>query len=752
VLLAALALALLASLTFGAGWFMRRHPFGLAAHYYRGAGTSDARPPFSHPILTAIDPRPGNAAFKMHASNIPAEGFSAVWEGYLLTPASRSYHFELESDDGSRLYLDGVRVIDNWGQHAARTVSAMHQLGTGHHRIRIEYEQVLGEARLELRWDGAGEGVMQPLAPNDVTPFLPAALSVRQLRPLTARTFPLTIAIWSGLLASGLFIPGALALTRLVRGDTRSRLLLAGIVAGGLFLNAIGSWWGLPAWGWLGWAPDEVVPLGVIEGLDMWFSSGWQQPYPAGHYYILAWLFSPILIAARSGLLEPPIPHTMTYLALFVLARVATVLMAALLLLLVHIIGQELYGPRAGAFAAFVTAFTIPFGFYSKVANLEVPYLFWFALSVFFYANFVLRRRAVDVYGYALAGILAICTKDQAYGLYLLPTVHIALLIWRDAGAAGSPRVSTFLKTVAGPFAAATAAFALIHNFAFNFSGFLGHVRIVTGEQSGNFRMFDSSLDGQGRLLIDALPLFRWMFGWTGLGLVALGLWRTWALGPSRRHAWILLPVLSYYLTFIAVIGYHYDRFWMPMALVAALVAGVGLEWLFRSGPVQLIRRAAAVAAMVWLFWRGVSIDGLMLIDSRYDAERWLGEHQRSGTTVYVGALSYLPRVTGLDIHPMAPTIEETLTIRPQFIIVNPEFMRRFAPERHETAWWRWLSGETSPYRIAYHKKQRPSWLALSYEPRLYSGVQDPYTNLGKINPEIVVFKRRESVRQDDTQ
>jgi hypothetical protein len=117
-----------------------------------------------------------------------------------------------------------------------------------------------------------------------------------------------------------------------------------------------------------------------------------------------------------------------------------------------------------------------------------------------------------------------------------------------------------------------------------------------------------------------------------------------------------------------------------------------------------------------------------------------------------VGALSYLPRVAGLDIHPMAATIEETLSIRPQFIVVNPEFMRRFAPERKETEWWRWLSGETSPYRMAYHKKQRPPWLALSYEPRLYRGVQDPYTNLGKINPEIVVFERRESVRQDDPQ
>jgi hypothetical protein len=190
----------------------------------------------------------------------------------------------------------------------------------------------------------------------------------------------------------------------------------------------------------------------------------------------------------------------------------------------------------------------------------------------------------------------------------------------------------------------------------------------------------------------------------------------------------------------------------MPVALTCALIAGVALDWLFAPGSVQSIRRGAAVAAMTLLVWRSVSTDALMLIDSRYDAERWLGEHKRSGVTVYVGALSYLPRIDGIHVPPMAATIEETLTLRPQFIIVNPQFMRRFAPERQEAEWWRWMSSDVSPYRMVYRRKERPPWLALSYEGRLYSGAHDPYTNLGKINPDIVVFERRESSRQDATQ
>ena len=87
--------------------------------------------------------------------------------------------------------------------------------------------------------------------------------------------------------------------------------------------------------------------------------------------------------------------------------------------------------------------------------------------------------------------------------------------------------------------------------------------------------------------------------------------------------------------------------------------------------------------------------------------------------------------------------------MRPQFVVVNPEFMRRYEAQRPEAEWWRWFSSEHSPYRIVYRKKARPRWLALSYEPRLYNGAHDRYTNLGKINPDIVVFERRASSEPD---
>ena len=288
--------------------------------------------------------------------------------------------------------------------------------------------------------------------------------------------------------------------------------------------------------------------------------------------------------------------------------------------------------------------------------------------------------------------------------------------------------------------------FAIIHNFPFNFGGFVTHVQIITGPQSGSFRMFGPDIRGQLRLLGDTLPLFRWMFGWAGLALIALGIWRVALRQPSRRHAWVLLPALSYYLTFIAVVGYHYDRYWLPVAIVAAVLAGVALDWLLRVGGRPPFAKLAAGCLMFLTLWRGLSADALMLNDSRYDAERWLRAHIPAGVSaVHVGMSNYLPRFQGLDVPEMPASIERTVATRPQFVVVNLEFMRRYPPGRAEAQWWQWFCGDGSPYEVVYRQKQRPAWSALSYESRLYTGVEDRYTNLGKVNPDIAVFERRDS-------
>ena len=85
-----------------------------------------------------------------------AEHFGLVFEGLLRVPREGMYTFHLASDDGSALYLDGERLIDNDGLHSQQIESGNVALQPGLHPIRIEYFQGRGTALVRLEWEGPG--------------------------------------------------------------------------------------------------------------------------------------------------------------------------------------------------------------------------------------------------------------------------------------------------------------------------------------------------------------------------------------------------------------------------------------------------------------------------------------------------------------------------------------------------------------------------------------------------------------------
>ena len=77
------------------------------------------------------------------------------------------YTFRLESDDGSRLYVDGEEVIDHDGVHAASPMDGEVTLTAGSHELEIDYFQAGGGAVLTLSWLRPGETDFE-LVPNAV--------------------------------------------------------------------------------------------------------------------------------------------------------------------------------------------------------------------------------------------------------------------------------------------------------------------------------------------------------------------------------------------------------------------------------------------------------------------------------------------------------------------------------------------------------------------------------------------------------
>lgn len=71
-------------------------------------------------------------------------------DGTIEVPAAGVYRFQLTSDDGSRLWIDGELVVDNDGLHGAVTKQGAIALAKGAHTVRVDYFNKTGGSALSL--------------------------------------------------------------------------------------------------------------------------------------------------------------------------------------------------------------------------------------------------------------------------------------------------------------------------------------------------------------------------------------------------------------------------------------------------------------------------------------------------------------------------------------------------------------------------------------------------------------------------
>jgi hypothetical protein len=74
-------------------------------------------------------------------SNAHGEWFAIRYEGDFTVTAGGDHGFRIESDDGSRVYVDDRQIIDNDGLHGFRGASGSVTLTPGKHHLRVDYFQ-----------------------------------------------------------------------------------------------------------------------------------------------------------------------------------------------------------------------------------------------------------------------------------------------------------------------------------------------------------------------------------------------------------------------------------------------------------------------------------------------------------------------------------------------------------------------------------------------------------------------------------
>lgn len=93
------------------------------------------------------------------------EWFAIQYTGTFNVDKEGDYAFRLVSDDGSRLFIDGKKIIDNDGIHASQSVSGNVYLASGQHSIEVDYFQgPRTEIALQLFWTppGGSEEISEP--------------------------------------------------------------------------------------------------------------------------------------------------------------------------------------------------------------------------------------------------------------------------------------------------------------------------------------------------------------------------------------------------------------------------------------------------------------------------------------------------------------------------------------------------------------------------------------------------------------
>jgi hypothetical protein len=755
---------------------------GLVGQYYDNPDWRDA------PIMTARDVSPTLQHMRRKFPTKPSN-YSIEWTGVLSIPVSGSYQWTLGSDDGSWLWIDQQLAIDNGGYHAYVERSTTLTLEQGFHPVKIRYMQGIGFAYLNLFWTRPGHS-QEPLPAALLFPQQPAAFRLAVDRVLTV-VLGVFKWIWFCCLLAGLviFVTGYRVILPVLKaspvGKTWHTLLtwfrkdeagkpaftwlpsqpgmfsiwLWAILALSLGLNLGSIWWGLPSF--RGWAPDELTPAAILDGIEKGFSYGWFDRYPPLHYYLLTLVYTPMFILNRLHLVD--IQSFSIYTILFYLGRLLSVLMGTATVFMAYLCGRELYARRASLFAALITALIAPFSYYAKIVNLDVPYIFWFVCSLYFYIRILKHHRLADYLLFATMTVFSICTKDQAYALYILMPIPIIISSARHLGSTGRFRAliaATINRKTMVSLVWAIILFLGIHNVLFNLSGFITHVKIITGPASEGYQVYENTLAGHIRMLWQSLKHIRFSFGWPLSLVCALGL----GMELIRKQKNLLLltlliPGVSYYLFFISVILYNYDRFFIPICIMLAFFGGKCLADVLdlRSATQPLHLRKGSFALLlhlrkgsfallllislilVYTFCYAVSLDILMAYDSRYYVESWLEQHAYKNAVIgLVGLGEYLPEVRKFPRKEYLsnPSLEAVKQMKPDYLIINADV--RWGNKEFFTL----LNAEKLEYTLVLQYRTNLKWLFLNRDDMVRNGRKIILTNFDKINPEIRVFKR----------
>lgn len=149
---------------------------GLQASYYTaGLGTtelSDVSFGLTPDFVEVVDSINEDENVLPFYTGGPINYFAVKYDGYINVEQAGTYTITLNSDDGSALWLNDTKIIDNDGLHGEESVSHTLFLNAGIHDLEVQYFEIAGGQIIELYWTGPDSGNITEIIGNDALQFL----------------------------------------------------------------------------------------------------------------------------------------------------------------------------------------------------------------------------------------------------------------------------------------------------------------------------------------------------------------------------------------------------------------------------------------------------------------------------------------------------------------------------------------------------------------------------------------------------
>lgn len=124
------------------------------------------------PVFNKLQPIKRGEVYEFRIGDINRRShqYGIQFRASIKIDAAGDYRFYLNSDDGSKLYIDGKLVVDNDGGHGTIERSGNIVLERGRHEITVDYHNQGGGAWLDVYYKGPG--ISKQIIPADVL-FMP---------------------------------------------------------------------------------------------------------------------------------------------------------------------------------------------------------------------------------------------------------------------------------------------------------------------------------------------------------------------------------------------------------------------------------------------------------------------------------------------------------------------------------------------------------------------------------------------------